>query len=194
MVELLPGENWEMGIFTCFFCTAFRCGAARGCSCAHWKLFLCLLQFSGTCECNCISLSEPGNPEVPSWGGCCKSWATRHVYSTPGSSVLHCLLEFAQTQVHWVGDAIQPSHPLSPPSSSCPQSFPASGSFPMSRLFTPAGESTGVSASASVLPMNNHGWLPLGLTGLISLLSKGLSRVFSNTTIQKHLWCSAFTS
>ena len=69
------------------------------------------------------------------------------------------------------------------PFSSCPQSFPASGSFPMSRLFTSSGQSIGV--SASVLPMNIQGWFPLGLTGLISLLSKGLPRVFS-TTVQKH--------
>ena len=72
------------------------------------------------------------------------------------------------------------------PFSSCPQSFPASGSFPMSRLFTSGGQSIGASASASVLPgLNIQGWFPLGLSGLISLLSKGLSRVFSNTTIRK---------
>ena len=72
------------------------------------------------------------------------------------------------------------------PFSSCSQSFPASGSFPMSRLFTSGGQSIGASASASVLPVNIQGWFPLGLTGLISLLSKGLSRVFSSTTIWKH--------
>ena len=66
---------------------------------------------------------------------------------------------------------------------SCPQSFPASGSFPMSQLFALGGQSIGVSASTSVLPKSIQGWLPLGLTGLI-LLSKGLSRVFSNTTVQ----------
>ena len=65
--------------------------------------------------------------------------------------------------------------------SSCPQSFPASGSFPMSQLFTSGDQSIGVSASASVLPMNIQDWFPLELTGWISLLSKGLSRVFSNT-------------
>ena len=70
--------------------------------------------------------------------------------------------------------------------SSCPQSFPASGSFPMRQFFTSGGQSIGVSASASVLPMNIQGWFPLGLTGWISLQSKGLSRVFSNTTVQKH--------
>ena len=72
------------------------------------------------------------------------------------------------------------------PFSSLPQSFPASGPFPMSQLFTSGGQSLGVSASASVLPMNIQDWFPLGLSGLISLQSKGLSRVFSNTTVQKH--------
>ena len=77
------------------------------------------------------------------------------------------------------------------PFSSCPQSFPASGSFPMSQLFTSGGQSIGVSASASLLPMNTQDWCPLGRTGWISLQSKGLSRVFSNTTVQKHQFFSA---
>ena len=72
------------------------------------------------------------------------------------------------------------------PFSSCLQSFPASGSFPMSQFFASGGQSIEVSASASVLPMNIYDWFPLGWTGWISLLSKGLSRVFSNTTVQKH--------
>ena len=72
------------------------------------------------------------------------------------------------------------------PFSSCPQSLPASGSFQTSQLFTWGGQSTGVSASASVLPMNTQDWSPLGWTGWISLQSKGLSRVLSNTTVQKH--------
>ena len=72
------------------------------------------------------------------------------------------------------------------PFSSCPQSFPESGSFPMSWLFTSSGQSIGASSSASVFSMNTQGWFPSGLTGLIFLLSKGLSRVFSNTTVQKH--------
>ena len=75
--------------------------------------------------------------------------------------------------------------------SPCLQSFPESGSFPMSQLFTSGGQSIGVSASASVLPMNIQDWFPLGLTGLISLLSKGLSRDFSNTAVQKHQFFSA---
>ena len=72
------------------------------------------------------------------------------------------------------------------PFSSCLQSFPASGSFPMSRFFTSGGQSIGVSDSASILPMNIQDWFPLRWTGWISLQPKGLSRVFSNTTVQKH--------
>ena len=77
------------------------------------------------------------------------------------------------------------------PFSSCPQSLPASGSFPMSQLFTGGGQSTGVSASASFLPVNTQDWCPLGWTGWISLHTKGLSRVFSNTIVQKHQFFSA---
>ena len=77
------------------------------------------------------------------------------------------------------------------PFSSCPQSLPASGFFPMSELFTRGGQSIGVSASASALPMHTQDWSPLGWTGWISLQSKGLSRVFSNTTVQKHQFFGA---
>ena len=77
------------------------------------------------------------------------------------------------------------------PFSSCLQSLPASGSFPVSWLFTSGGQSFGVSASASVLPMNIQNWSPLGWTGWISLHSKGLSRAFSNTTVQKHQFFGA---
>ena len=77
------------------------------------------------------------------------------------------------------------------PFSSCPQSLPASGSFPVSQLFTWGGQSIGISASVSVLPMNTQDWSPLGWTGWISLQSKGLSRLFSNTTVQKHRFFSA---
>ena len=84
--------------------------------------------------------------------------------SMPGFPVLHSLLEFAQTHVHWVSDAIQPSYPLLPTVFSCPQSFPASGSFPMSQLFTSSGQSIGGSVSASVLAMNIEGWFPLGFS------------------------------
>ena len=77
------------------------------------------------------------------------------------------------------------------PFSSCPQSFPASGSFQMSQLFISSGQRIGVSASTSVLPMNTWDWFPLGWTGWISLQSKGFSRVFSNTTVQKHQFFGA---
>ena len=77
------------------------------------------------------------------------------------------------------------------PFSSCPQSSPASGSFQMGQLFASGGQSIGVSASTSVLPMNIQDWFPLGWTGWISLQSKGLSRVFSNTTVQKHQFFGA---
>ena len=77
------------------------------------------------------------------------------------------------------------------PFSSCPQSLPASESFPMSQLFAWGGQSTGVSALASFLPKNTKDWYPLGWTGWISLQSKGLARVFSNTTVQKHQFFGA---
>ena len=105
--------------------------------------------------------------------------------STPSSSVLCYFLVFAQIHVHWVSDAIQPSRPVVP-FSSCLQSLPASGSFPVTQLFPSGGQSIRASASASVLLMNIQGWFPLGMTRWISLLSKGLSRVLSSTTTQKH--------
>ena len=77
------------------------------------------------------------------------------------------------------------------PFSSCPQSFPASGSFPMSQFFASGGQSIGASASTSVLPIDIQDWFPIGFTGLISLLSSGLSRVFSSTTVGKHRFFSA---
>ena len=105
-------------------------------------------------------------------------------YSTSGFPVHHQLLEPAQTHVHRVSDAIQPSHTQSSLLLRL-QSFPALGSFLMSQFFTSGGQSIGISASASVLPMNIQGWSPLELTDLI-LPSKVLSRVFSTTTVQKH--------
>ena len=82
--------------------------------------------------------------------------------STPGLPVHHQLPEFTQTHVHRVGDAIQQSHTLSSPSPPAPQPLPASGSFPMGQLFAWGGQSIGVSASASVFPMNTQDWSPLG--------------------------------
>ena len=109
--------------------------------------------------------------------------------STPGLPVHHQLLEFTQTHVHQVRDAIQPS--LSSPSLPAPNPSQHSGSFPMSQIFAWGRQSIGVSASASILPMNTQDWPPLGWTGWISLQSKGLSRVFSNTTLQKHQFFGA---
>ena len=110
----------------------------------------------------------------------------------PSFPVLHYLPEFAQTYplCQWRHPAISSAVG---PFSSCSQSFPASGSFPMSWLFTSGGQSIGASASASVLPMNIQGWFPLGLTGLISLLSKGLSRVLQHHNSKTSILChSAF--
>ena len=104
--------------------------------------------------------------------------------TTSGFPIFNYLPELAQTHVHWVSDAIQPFHPVTS-FSSCLQSFPASGSFQVSWLFASGGQSIG--DSASVLPMNIQGLFPLGLTGLISLLSKGLSRVFCNTNKEQWL-------
>ena len=99
------------------------------------------------------------------------------------SLVLHCLPEFAPIHVHWVSDAIQPSYLLLP---SLPvlNLFQHQGFFPVSRLFTSGGQSIG--ASASVLAVNIQDSFPLGFTGLVSLQSKGLSRVFSSTIVWKH--------
>ena len=126
-----------------------------------------MVQFSSVTQL-CLTLCDPMN------------------CSTSGLPVHHQLPESTQTYVHWVGDAIQPSHPFVVPFSSCPQSFPASGSFQMSQLSASGGQSIGVSASTSVFPMNTQDWSPLGWTGWISLQSKEFSRVFSNTTVQKH--------
>ena len=109
--------------------------------------------------------------------------------SMPGFSVFHYLPEFAQTHVHWASDAMQPSHPLSSPS---PPAFNLSQHQGL--FFASGGQSIGVSASASILPMNIQDWFPLGWTGCISLQSKGLSRVFSNTTVQKHQFLGAHLS
>ena len=109
--------------------------------------------------------------------------------STPGFLVLHHLLEFTQTHVHWVGDAIQPSHPLSSPS---PPTFNLSSIRVFSKeFFASRGQRIGVSASASVLPVNMEDWFPLGLTWLISFQFKGLSRIFSKITVQKHQFFSS---
>ena len=141
---------------------------------------------------NCLSVSSVAQS--------CLTLCNPMNRSTPGLPVHHQLPQFAQTHLHWVSDAIQPSHPVIP-FSFCLQSFPASGSFPMSQFFTSGGQITEVSASASVLPVNIQDSFPLGWTGWISLQSKGLSRVFSNTTVKSinslalsFLYCSTHIS
>ena len=104
--------------------------------------------------------------------------------SMPGLPVPHHIPKFAQVHVHCTGDAYQPRHPLKP--SSSPQFFPVSGTSPVSRLFISDDQNTGVSASASVLPMSIQDWFPSRLTALISLQSKGLSGVFSSTIVWRH--------
>ena len=106
--------------------------------------------------------------------------------STPGFPVPHYLPEFAQIHIHWVSDAIYPSHPLLSPSPFAFNLFQHQGLFQSS-----GGQSVETSALASVLPMNIQGWFILELTGLISLLSKGLSRVFSSIIIWKHQYILA---
>ena len=132
---------------------------------------LWFIQFSSIAQ-SCATLCNPMN---------CR---------TPGLPV-HCQLpEFTQTHVHWVGDALQPFYPLlSPP----PPAFNLSQHqvFSVSQLFASGGQSIGISASTSFLPMNFQNWFPLGWTGWISLQSKGHSRVFSNTAVQKHWFFSA---
>ena len=160
-----PRERWHLmsSLYVCIFCPDSE----------HLPLHHTFLGrippsgFSDTCclvTKSCLTLHNPV--------GC----------STPGSSVLHCLLEFAQNHVRWGSDAVYPSHPLPFP---FPFVFSLSqhqGLFPVMALHIRWPKS----ASASVFPMNIQGWFLLGLTGLISLLSKGLSRVFSSTTVQKH--------
>ena len=113
------------------------------------------------------------------------------LFTTPCQASLSFTVSWSLLKLMFIESVMPCYHSISVvPFSSYPQSSPAAGSFPMSQLFASGGQSTGASASASVLPMNIQGWFPLGLTGLISLQFKGLSRVFSSTTIQKHQFFS----
>ena len=111
-----------------------------------------------------------------------------------GLPVPHHLPKFAQVHVHGVSDAIRPSTSSSDALFSfCPQTFPASGMFPMSQLFAFDDQNTGASATASVLPTRIQGWTPLRLTGLISMLPKGLRSLLQHHSLEASiLWCSAF--
>ena len=137
------------------------------------KVIFSLVQFSLSVVSNSLQPHELQHARPP-----CSSPTPRvHPNSRPSSQ--------------WCHPAISSS---AVPFSSCPQFLPASGSFRMSQLFAWGGQSIGVSASASVLPMNTQDWSPLEWTGWISFQSKGLSRVFSNTTVQKHQFFSAHPS
>ena len=144
----------------------------------------CLLIFSSSSHLFCLSV------QFSSVTQSCPTLCNTMNCSMLGHPVHHQLTEFTQTHVHRVSDAIQPSHPLSSPSTPAANPSQHQG-FQMSQLFTSGGQSIGASASTSVLPMNTQDWSPLGWTGWISLQSKGLSRVFSNTTVQKHQFFGA---
>ena len=155
----------------------------------HWSLrkpFLSLLAILWNSAFKWVYLSFSPLPSVQSLSHVCCDPMN---HSTPSLPVHHQLPESTQTQVHRVGDAIKPSHPLLSPSPPAPNPSQHQ-SFPMSQLFAWGGQSIGVSASASFLPMNTQDWSPLGWTGWISLQSKGLSGVFPNTTVQKHQFFS----
>ena len=138
-------------------------------------------------------------PKVQCW--CCSAAVVQSLscvwlFATPWTAVCQASLSFTISQsllkLMSIELVMLSNHLiLLAPFSSCPQPFPASGSFPMSQFFASGGQSIGALASPSVLPMNIQDWFPLGLTGLISLQSKGLSRVFSNTTVQKHQFFGA---
>ena len=119
-------------------------------------------------------------------------WTAAHQISL-SFTISRSLFKFVSSQ--WchltISSSVIPFSSSVVPFSSCLQSFPASGSFLMSQLFESGGQSIGASTSASVLPMSIQDWFPLGVTGLISLQSKGVSRVFSKTTVQKHQFFSA---
>ena len=133
----------------------------------QWVQFISITQ-------SCLTLCDPMN----------RTWRSRPPCTSPTPRVYWNSCPSSQ----WCHPTISSSVV---PFSSCPQSFPASGSFQTGQLFASGDQSIGGSASTSVLPMNTQDWSPLGWTGWISLQSKGLSRVFSNTTVQKHQYFSA---
>ena len=161
-------RSWEL-------CGVCAFGIQRGSSSDYKFTSLCIWSF----ETIILKLS------VSSFTQSCRTLCDPMDCSMPGFPVHHQLLKLAQTHVHRVGDAIQPSHfchPLLLPLSV----FLSIKVFPMSQFFASCGQSIRASASASDPPINIQDWFPLGWTGWVPLLSKGLSGVFSNTTVQKH--------
>ena len=156
--------------------------------CFHHSSELTLSKYIQIITWLCLKLSDGSPPgllefsSVSSVAQSCLTLCNIMDYSMPGFLVHHQILELAETHVHRVGDAIQPSHnPLSSPS---PPAF--NFSQHQGLFFTSGGQNIRASTSTSVHPVNIQDWFPLGLTGLISLQSKELSRVFSNITVQKH--------
>ena len=135
-----------------------------------------LQQHSSTIQFSCSVMCDSLQPHEPQYARPPCPPPTPRVHPNPCPLSRWCHPAISSSVVHF---------------SSCPQSFPASGSFPVSQFFTPGGQSIGVSAWTSVLLMNVQDWSPSGWTGWISLQSKGLSRVFSNTTVQRHQFFSA---
>ena len=184
-----PVQKIEVGILTCsllYSTKVLGMYTNRVLEMACFALYLICLDF--------LKFLKSSQMKIMSWLYlyCCCSVSKSSLTlcnpmncSTPGFPVLHYLPEFAHSCAlsRWCHPTVSSSVATF---SSCPQSLPASGSFPMSQLFTSGGQSIGASASPSVLPTNIQGWFPLGLTGLISLLSKGLSRIFSSTKDWKH--------
>ena len=148
-----------------------------------------LLNVSQQCS-TCTASRKYLNPLISSVTHLCLTLCDPMDCSTPSFPVHHQLPEFTQTHVHWVSAAIQPSHPLSSPSTPA-LNLSRSRSSQTSQVFASGGQSIGASASTRVLPMNTQDWFPLGWTGWFSLQSKRLSRIFSNTTVQNHQCFSA---
>ena len=145
----------------------------------HWLIYFISVQFSSVAQLSCVCFSSVVSDSLQPH----ESQHARPPFPSPTPGV-H---SDSHPSSQWCHPAISSSVI---PLSSCPQSHPASASFPMSQLFAWGGQSTGVSASTSVLPMNTQDWSPSEWTVWISLQSKGLSRVFSNTTVQKHQFFS----
>ena len=159
--------SFQLRNWTCVSCTGWQAASLPLC---HLRSLYsvrkkCIVQFSSVAQ-SCLTLCDPMDCSTP-------GFPVHH--QTPGACWNSCPLSL------WCHPTISSSVV---PFSSCLQSFPASGSFPVSQFFTSGGQRIGVSASASVLPMNIQNWFPLGLTGWISLLFEGLSRVFSNNPWQ----------
>ena len=181
--QLLPQSPKVCSLYLCLFCClAHRVIITIFLNSIHWVNILCYcfsLWLTSLCISTVQSLIHVWLLETP--------WITACQARTPCPSPTPRVYSNSCPSSQWWHRDISSSVARF---SFCPQSLLASGSFPMSQLFTWGGQSTGASASASVLPMNTQDWSPLGWTGWNSLQSKGLPRVFSNTTVQKHQFFS----